>query len=290
MATMASSDTLPVAPSNADAWRGWNGPDGDYWVAREQQFDRSVARYNGPLFDAAAITTSDRVLDVGCGTGDTTIDAARRATGGAALGIDLSGAMVDRARQRAAEAGLDNARFVQGDAQVFPFEAAAFDVAISRTGVMFFGEPVDAFTNLARAVRPGGRLALLVWQDFDRNHWIRDFTAALAAGRELPAPPPGAPGPFSLADPDRVHRILSAGGFEAIEVQGREEPMHFGDTVEAAFAFLREFGFTKSMLSGLDDAERGRALDSLRESLAAHLTGDGVCYQSAAWVVTARRP
>lgn len=286
---MSESGTLRVDPSNLDAYRAWDGADGAFWAAHEERFDRAVARYDEPFFTAAAIEAPDRVLDVGCGNGRTTRDAARRAARGSALGVDLSSQMIELARRRAAEEGVTNASFLQADAQVHPFDPGAFDVAISRTGSMFFGDPVAAFANLGRALRPGGRLALLTWQPLPLNHWILEFSQALAAGREMPAPPPGAPGPFSLSDPDRVRAILSSAGFGDVVLDDVREPMWFGTDTGDAYAFVRAMGFAEGMLQGLDEEQREGALAALRASIEAHETGDGVVYPSAAWVVTAHR-
>jgi SAM-dependent methyltransferase len=285
----AMTNTISVHPSNADALRAWDGVDGAYWSANETIFDDSLQHYRDRFLQACAITPTDRVLDIGCGNGQTTRDAARAATDGEALGVDLSSAMLARARERASEKGLANVRFVQADAQIHEFGAGAFDVAISRTGTMFFGDPVAAFTNVARALRPDGRLVMLVWQTFAQNHWVRDFTVALAAGRNLPAPPPDAPGPFSLADPVRTRSILSAAGFDAITLDGSEEPMYFGPTAEDAYRFVRGLSFTDYMLQGLDQTARAGALDALRATIAAHETDQGVVYPSAVWIVSARR-
>ncbi len=279
-----------VDPSNAAAFQAWDGGDGDYWTENEAIFDDSVARYHGPFLDAAAIAGTDHVLDIGCGNGRTTRDAARRAASGSALGVDLSSRMITQARRRAAEEGIDNARFEQADAQIHPFEPGGFDVAISRTGAMFFGDPAAAFTNIARALRPDGRLALLVWQSLAQNHWLLEFSQALAAGREMPAPPPGAPGPLSLADPDRVHTVLSAAGFAGIALDGVSELMYFGKNADESYRFVSGLGFTRFMLSGLDDDGRERAMDALRATTVAHETDEGVLYPSAAWIITARRP
>jgi SAM-dependent methyltransferase len=229
------------------------------------------------------------VLDIGCGTGRTTRQAARLAADGSALGVDLSSAMIARARLRAAEEGLSNVRFERADAQIAAFPPAGFDVAISRTGAMFFGDPVAAFGNIAAALRPGGRLALLVWQSLADNRWMVEFAGALAAGRPLPSPPPGAPGPFSLADPARVRAVLTAGGFTDVALEGAREPMDFGADADAAFRFVSGLGIVRFLLRDLGDGARERALDALRASIDAHAGPDGVRYPSAAWVVTARR-
>ena len=228
------------------------------------------------------------MLDIGCGTGQTTCDAARAAGAGSALGVDLSSAMIEFARTRAAQDHLTNVRFEQVDAQIRAFEAEVFDVAISRTGAMFFGDLTAAFSNIGRALRPGGRVALLTWQPPAGNEWIRELSAALAAGRDLPAPPPDAPGPFSLSNPEQVRTVFTRAGFTDVELTGTNAGMWFGTDVGDAHRFvLGQFGW---MLDGLDNTGRTRGLDALRATLSAHETDDGVVYESAAWIVRATRP
>jgi SAM-dependent methyltransferase len=286
---MATTRSIEVDPSNVAAFEAWDGGDGDYWVQHEQTFERSVERYDEPLLEAAKIEAGDAVLDVGCGNGRTTRLAARRAVEGSALGIDLSSKMVQRARRRAVEEGLTNTAFVHGDAQIYDFEPEVFDVAMSRTGAMFFGEPVAAFTNIWRSLRAGGRLALLTWQPLARNEWVVEWMRALAAGRPLPIPPPDAPGPFSLSDPDRVRTILSSAQFGDIAVDAVEEPIWFGAQAEDAYRFMAGMGFSQFLLRDLDDSTRAGALDALRAVIADHERGDGVTFPSAAWLVTALR-
>lgn len=276
---------LLVDPSNADQARAWDGTEGDYWAGHADAFDRSMAAYDPVLLGAAALHPGEHVLDVGCGTGRTTREAARLCAPGHALGVDLSARMIEVAR--AGAAGLVNASFEQADAQVHDFGAGLYDVLLSRTGVMFFGEPAVAFGNLARALRPGGRLALLVWQPYPENEWIQVLRAALAAGRDLPVPPPGAPGPFSLGEEDRLRALLTGAGCRDVVVTGVRRPMDFGPSVEAAYAFVA--GLLGWLVADLDPAARSAALASLRRTLAAHATPDGVRLGSAAWLVTARR-
>ena len=284
---MTATSAVSVDPSNAEQLGAWDGDEGAYWAAHPDYFDRSLAAYHDALFAAAGIEDGQRVLDVGCGTGQTTREAARRTRTGAALGVDLSSAMLDVARRRAAAEGLVNVGFEQADAQIHPFVPAAFDLVMSRTGAMFFGDLDAAYANLARALRPGGHLAVLTWQPPSRNEWVLELSGALAAGRSMPTPPPGAPGPFSLADPDRVAAILGSAGFTGVEVDGVEQAMWFGaDAPEAHDGVLGVLGW---MLEGLDDATRSAALDALDATLAAHLTHHGVVYGSAAWIIRARR-
>jgi len=280
-------NAVRVDPSNTEQARAWDGDEGAHWAANADRYDRSVADYQVRFLEASSIDPSDRVLDIGCGTGQTTLDAARIARSGSALGVDLSGEMIEIAKGRAAGEGLGNATFEQADAQIHPFEAGGFDVAISRTGAMFFGDPVAAFTNIGRALRPAGRLALLTWQPVPDNEWIREIATAMAAGRELPTPPPEAPGPFSFSDPGRVRSILTDAGFREVSLEPMTGRMYFGPAAEEAYHFL--VGVAGWMLKGLDADGRSRALGALRASIDAHESADGVTYNSATWLISAKR-
>lgn len=277
-----------IDPGNAEQARAWDGDEGIYWAEHAGRFDRAVAVHHHALLDAAAIGAADRTLDIGCGAGRTTLDAARAAADGSALGIDLSRALLDVARTRAAGEGASNVEFVVGDAQIHPFTPSSVDLLISRTGAMFFADPVGAFRNLGQALRPGGRAVLLTWRPFVENEWIREFSAAMGAGRGMPAPPPDAPGPFSLSDPRRARAVLEQAGFTAVELDPLDAPMWFGESAADAHGFLS--GLMGWMLEGLDGAGRAQASESLWATLERHHGSDGVVYQSAAWVIAAVRP
>jgi SAM-dependent methyltransferase len=283
-----SASTTHIDPSNAEQADAWDGDQGFYWAEHAEQFDRAIHAYQRPFLDAAALHRGERVLDIGCGNGLTSRAAARLTVGGPVLGVDLSGPMLRVARREAEREGLDSIRYEQADAQTYPFPETAFDAAISRAGAMFFAEPVTAFRNIARALRPGGRLVLLVWQDMARNEWFRSFATALAAGRDLPVPPPGAPGPFAMADPDVVRDTLTAAGFEEPEVTGLERPMNFGRTADHAYDFVS--GMLAWAIEDLDEAGRAHALGDLRADIEAHTTDGGVLYDSATWIVRTTRP
>src|SRR6476659_4032876 len=150
-----------TALANTEQADAWNGREGAHWAEHARRYDRSSRRHRERLLEAASISLTDVVLDVGCGTGSTTRDAARRAGQGSALGVDLSAAMLGQAREQSEADGITNIAFVQADAQVYAFEEHAYDVAMSSFGVMFFGDPIAAFTNIGRALHPGGRLELL---------------------------------------------------------------------------------------------------------------------------------
>jgi SAM-dependent methyltransferase len=283
---MVTTHELDVHPANRSQFDAWDGEEGGFWAAHAEHFDRSVARYQGALFDAAGIRPTDRVLDIGCGTGATSRDAARRAADGSVLALDLSAAMLEVARRTpAAEGG--SIRYAQADAQIHPFEPASVDVVISRTGGTFFADPVAAWTNIAGALRPGGRLAMLAWQPPAANEWIGLIVAALAAGRTFPLPPPGTPGPFAFGDPDAARTLLASAGFVDVELTPLAEPMWFGRDADDACAFV--LGVSGWMLRGLDDDARERALAALRRTVEEHATDSGVEFGSAMWLVTGRR-
>jgi SAM-dependent methyltransferase len=281
------TNALHTAASNTEQLRAWDGEEGAYWATHADHFDRSAIPYHRRLLASAAVADGDRVLDIGCGTGQTTVLAARAATSGSVLGVDLSSQLLAYAQRRAYDEGIDNASFEQADAQIHPFDTAAFDVAISNTGATFFGDLVAGFNNVGRAVRPGGRLVLLTWQSPPNNEWIREFTSALAAGRDVPAPRSDAPSPFALADPDRVRDILTSAGFIDIDLEAAREGMWFGNDPDDAHQFV--LGLLGWMLEDLDDDERARAVDALHATMAAHETADGVNFDSAIWLIRATR-
>jgi len=285
--TAEHEQQLPIV--NVDQAAAWNGDDGNDWTEQEEQYNRTVTRHTQRLFAAAGIGARDNVLDIGCGCGDTSRQAARIARQGSVLGIDLSTRMLDRARERSSAEGLTNIRFARGDVQVFPFEEQAFDLAISRFGVMFFADPVAAFRNVRRALKPGGRVAFLAWQALARNEWVRELFGILAAGRDLPRPQEGAPGPFGLADPDAVRRIFGEAGFDQIGLDDISDPVMVGADADDAFNFVRSLGITRGMLRDLDAETTARTLDNLRALIASRDTGHGVFLNSSAWLITARR-
>jgi SAM-dependent methyltransferase len=278
-----------VADANLEQAAAWDGEEGDEWTVHADRYDAACRRYDRCLIEGAHIAATDRVLDVGCGTGISSRDAANIAVEGSVTGVDLSARMIAEARRRSTAAGLTNTKFVVGDAQVYPFDHAAFDVVISRFGAMFFGDPVAAFTNLARALRDDGRLALLTWQELANNDWVLTLRDTLAAGRSLPEPPTGTPGPFGLADPNDARRVLTAAGFDDVEMAQVREPMYLGADGDDAFSFVSGLGLTRGLLSELDDRTRESALEALRNRLNAHATSDGVLLGAAGWLITARR-
>jgi ubiquinone/menaquinone biosynthesis C-methylase UbiE len=285
---MNHTDTsLPVASGHQQQLAAWDGDEGTYWADHAERFDRSIAAHQRAFLAAMEIAPDTRALDVGCGTGQVTRAIASVASRGSVLGVDLSARMLDVARAAAAGEGLANVTFEQADAQIHPFELAAYDLVAGRTSAMFFADKVAAFGNLARSLHPAGQLALLVWQEPGRNEWFTAFTSALAAGRALPAPPPEGSHPFSLADPEVTRPLLEGAGLNDPRFDPVEEPMYFGSDTEDAFGFVS--GMLGWMVADVDEETRATALDSLRATIAEHETPDGVIFSSAAWLVTARR-
>jgi SAM-dependent methyltransferase len=211
------------------------------------------------------------------------------AQAGSALGVDISVPAIERARELAEAQGVRNVTFEQADAQVHRFPRERFDLAISRFGTMFFAEPVAAFTNIGRALRPDGRLVMMVWQASDRNEWDMAIRRSLTGPEGSAAVASAGPDPFSLADPPAVTGILEAAGFADVTFTDVREPMYFGPDVATALDWIRGFACTRETLNRLDPAAAARALGRLRVMLTEHSGDKGVRFDSRAWIVTARR-
>lgn len=276
---------------NTQQAEAWNGYEGAYWAEHQDRYDAIGGGFNDALFAAAAIGDNDRVLDIGCGNGQTTRLAARWASHGHALGVDLSAPMLARARATASAEGIVNVTFEQGDAQVYPFPDGAFDIAISRGGIMFFADPVVAFANIGCALRAGGRLAFMCLRDLERNEWLRVLIEALARHIAVPAfAAPGAPGMFSLADPVRISDVLTGAGYRDVTVAPVEAPMQFGRNAEDAASFMLSSGPFRFILGQVDQVSMELASDAVRSALLAHEGPAGVWLRGAAWIVSAVRP
>ncbi len=234
-----------------------------------------------------------RVLDIGCGTGSSTLALARSVgAGGRVVALDVSGPMLARARERAREAGLaDRIDFIEGDAQLHDLAPARCDLLFSRFGVMFFADPVAAFRNLGRALVPGARLAFVAWQDVPSNAWVAQPLAAIAgAVPALPPLPPEAPGPFAFADRARVIGILEAAGFRDVAARSLESELTLGADVDAAVVMALEIGPPSRAIRLGGEPARRAAEPLLRELFARHLGPGGVTFGSAAWLFTGTRP
>lgn len=273
--------------------QAWNGSEGRHWSDHHERWNAVNEGFDAPLLEAAGIGAGDRVLDIGCGTGQTTRLAARLAAPGAVLGLDLSEPMLARARTLSAAEGLTGVVFRQGDAQVHPFAPGSFDAAISRFGIMFFEDPIAAFTNIRSALRPGGRLAFVCMSDPGLCEWTGLFGALHGTDEEHPSSPAEAsaePGMFSLADPGEVRRVLTAAGFECIGLRPVEYRGRWGADVAATVGFLLSSGPVRHMLDHMDPVATERARQDFTDRLLEHARPSGVYMRTAAWLVTAVRP
>jgi SAM-dependent methyltransferase len=277
--------------ANAEQVQYWTETAGPKWVRYEALLDGQLAPLGVTVMDRTRIAAGERVVDVGCGCGDTSVTLGRRVgAAGAVLGVDISPPMLERARERAAD--QPHVRFALADAQTHSFERGAFDVLFSRFGVMFFADPTAAFANLRSALRPGGRLAFACWQALPKNEWIAMPLMAAAQHITLPAPPaPGAPGPFAFADADRVRGILEGAGFSEIACEPEERTLTVGGggSLDDAVDFLLDgIGPASAALREAGPEARPKVVAAVRDAIAPYATGEGVRMAAAAWIVTAR--
>jgi SAM-dependent methyltransferase len=265
----------------------WRGDAVARWLAVEGELDRMLTPFGAAALARAAPRPGERVLDVGCGTGPTTV-ALAQAVGqtGQVRGIDIAGTLLARARERAAP--FANVDFVEADAQTAPL-AADRDLLFSRFGVMFFADPAAAFANLARALVPGGRLAFVCWRTFQENPWLQvPFAATRAVIPDAVLPPVDGPGPFGLANADRVRALLAGAGFGAITLDPFDQAIQVAADLPAAVRLAMGTGPTGRALPPGDDQVRGQVADQIAAALAPYLSPDGVVLAGAAWVVSAR--
>lgn len=280
--------TLQTPTANRDQAALWNDAAGRNWAELQAMLDRMLAPFADHLTAEGFPGEGRTVLDVGCGAGATTLAMARRlGPDGAALGVDISGPLVEAAKARAEAEGLGRAGFIQADAQTHAFAAGAFDAVISRFGVMFFDDPPAAFANLRRAARQGGKLAFVAWRSAADNPFMA--TAAKAAAPFLPAlphPEPGAPGQFAFADGARVRAILAAAGWSDIDIR----PLDLPTVVAEAdlMTYVTRMGPVGLALKTMDEAAQHEVTDALRAAFAPFVRDGAARFTSACWSVTAR--
>lgn len=277
-----------MTTTNADQHAAWNGESGQLWVASADVRDTVLASVAAFLLDAAAIEAGERVLDIGCGCGATTL-AAAAATGptAAVVGADLSAPMLDVARSRTdLHANVD---YRQADVQTDPL-GGPFDVAISRFGTMFFDDPIAAFENIARHLSPAGRLCIVTWQPLEANQWLIVPGAALLGFGTLPdSTDPAGPGMFAQADPANVHRTLTAAGFANISTEPHTLAMHLGTTITDAVDYLTDSGPGRAILETIPPERHDEALAAVADALRPHHDPDhGVTLEAAVLLTTAR--
>ena len=262
----------------------WSGSSGDIWARRWRDTDRALAEV-GEALDAAILEAapqgSFRALDVGCGPGTTSLALAASREDADILGCDLSASLVEIATQRSK--AVTNARFVAQDAEQAAAEHGPFDLLYSRHGVMFFEDPVRAFTSFRVAARAGARFVFSCFREWSANPWASELASA-AAGREVP-PPGREPSGFAFADSDYVSAMLSSAGWEG-EARAVDFNYHAGSS-EEALAFLAELGPAARILEDMDEGQRSQALERMREIIARHDRDGQVMFPAAVWIWTA---
>ena len=285
---MAASSSDP----NAEQIAYWNDEAGTRWTAIQRRTDALFDELTVAAIDSADPRAGESVLDVGCGCGATVLELARRVRpGGRVVGVDVSRAMLELASERVQAEGLPAVTLHLADAATYSFREAEFDLAFSRFGIMFFGDPVTAFTNIRRSLSADGRLACLAWRPLAANPW---FGVPLAAAiRHVPPPAPQdpeAPGPMSFADSARVKRILSAAGFTAIDLERRDVMMKLSgpNELDRATEFATQVGPASRALMGATPAAQKAARTAIREALEDYAGADGVMLPGSVWFVTAR--
>jgi SAM-dependent methyltransferase len=267
----------------------WNGPAGHAWVETQELLDQILKPFADLLVEAVSSAPGGRVLDVGCGTGGTTLSLARKlGANGISSGIDISAPMIAAARARA-ERESTAATFVLADAQTHAFDLASFDAIVSRFGVMFFDDPVRAFTNLRRAACDGAVLRFVAWRSAAENPFMT--TAECAAAPllpNLPARRPDAPGQFAFADPQRVRTILEQSAWSHIDIRPIDVACSLPE--KDLMRYVTRLGPVGLILHEVDDHTRLRVIDTLRRAFDSYIRGAQVHFTAACWMVDARAP
>jgi SAM-dependent methyltransferase len=281
-----SSTPMP----NADQITYWNSRAGETWAAMQKRIDAQIDPLGLTAIERLAPADGEKILDIGCGCGTTSFELARRVgASGHVTAVDISKPMLDVARRGAKEAQATNITFLEADAQTYPFQPASFDVLFSRFGVMFFIDPVAAFTNLLAALKAGsGRLAFVCWRKLADNPWMA--TPLKAAMQHLPPqqpPDPLAPGPFAFADAGRVRRILTEAGFADVAVTEHDQKIELG-MLEQAVEHCTRVGPLARLLSENPDAV-DPVRDTLRHTLREYVTNGIVRMDAGVWIISARR-
>lgn len=264
----------------------WKGAGGTMWLGAYDRIQRGIAGFSERAVKAAQARPGERVLDVGCGTGGTTAELAGAVGAeGHVLGVDISEPLVGAARAQ----GLANATFEVGDATTYPFEAGSFDLVFSRFGVMFFADPVAAFQNIRRAMKPAGRLVFVCWRTAPENPWAAvPMRAAQPFLPPIERPGPEEPGQYSFGDRARIERILGEAGFAGRSIEPVDLMLNQGKDIPSVMQNIGDFGPLARAFKDVAPERIARAKDAIAEALEPHATPDGVKLAGACWLVRAR--
>jgi SAM-dependent methyltransferase len=266
----------------------WNAQAGETWSRSQEHLDRQLAPLGAEALRALGAAPGERVLDIGCGCGETTMLLAERiGPSGAAVGVDISRPMLDVARARPVPSGAASPTFREADAQSDDLGAASFDAAFSRFGVMFFANPTAAFANIRAALKPTGRLAFVCWRPFPENPWMR---IPMEAAQPLlpPSAPvdPDAPGPFAFADAGKVRRILGEAGFTGVQIDPFDAAIGGGDIEETVSLTFRVGPLSRALAENRDRVPS--VAEAVRKVITPYATAKGVFMPSATWIVRAK--
>ncbi len=285
------SDPVPLPTDNEEQIRFWSEEAGPQWVAEQALLDQLVGPSGLAAIDRAGLQPGQSVLDVGCGTGQTTVEIAKRVgVDGRVVGLDVSGVMLEAARQRAKTAAVA-ATFLEADAQVAPLPHRSFDTVFSRFGVMFFSDPRQAFSNFRGALKPDGCITFLCWQAVSENPWVAKPLAAMAEYVPLPEPPPKkAPGEFSFSQRERILSVLSRSGFVDIDLHDLRTPLVLEAELAVAVDFFSHLGPAASLLREAEEGVAEKAKSALARVLEAHHEQGKLTMDAAIWLVTACLP
>jgi len=291
--TTGSDQLVPTASDVNRAQREhWETEGARLYREHDETNEAMLGPFGRAMLDAARLQPGEVVLDVGCGHGTSTLEAWEAvAPTGRVVGVDISAAMLETARRRVAAADAVHIELLHADAQTHDFQSASFDVVISRFGMMFFDDPKAAFGNLFRAVRPGGRLSFVCPQEPMKSEFAAvAFRAAIVAvGRTPDLGAPGAPGPFSLADPDRLSALATEAGFGDVSLETVTRPFRLARDVEAAAGYVLALPEARQLLAGQPPHLVEAARTALCEAFAPYLGSSGVVMDETAWLLTARR-
>ena len=288
---------IEASGANSEQIEYWNGEAGTVWRERNDEMDAMLRPLGSEAIKRAAPTVGERILDIGCGCGGTTLDLADCVgPSGAVLGVDISAPMLSLANAKIEELAQDiegSISFELADASSFEFPTASFDLLFSRFGVMFFADPTAAFANMRKALRPGGRLTFLCWGPVDKNEWI--LIPMVAASAHLPPPEPmdrRAPGPFAFSDTGYVTEILEAAGFTDVGFESTEPVMKMGDgtSLDKAAEFFIELGPVSRGLVDQPDSIRLQVKDAIMAAIADRYVDGFVELQGTCWIVSAGNP
>ena len=278
-----------MAPNERQS-EAWNGGESVHYVDHADRYDRQLAPFTEALLEQVGLRPHRSLLDVGCGCGALTLAAARVAD--FAVGVDISAPLTEVAAERARTAKMDNVDFLVADAQTYAFAPDRFDILISQFGLMFFDDPMGAFSNLRRSLAPGGRLAFVCWQGLPANEWLTVIADVVAKRVEIPGfgGLVRGPGMFALMDQDETTALLDSAGFNEVTMESLAPTILIGGggTVDQSMEFLLGMGMARGLL-GLAGAEaHDEVVEAVRSSFTKRYEpGVGVPFGAGAWMVTA---